>query len=257
MEGDMIRKQHPALRKCLGALRLALVCVVSIPVIARADAVEPVADVPGSRDISWLARYPGSFIIDYGLQNYGELDLPLSALGRTDRTSSNNDVIYAPAHKAHFEGRRTRIVYLMPRNVSTLEMLRTYEQMVNQAGGSVQFECKGEACGGNIQGGTSVGAATTGLIQILYPPEDLKAPHFSNTACALEDDHSDQRYLAAHVDISGRSYHVGILLYSMAGGLYCEAFKNRTVAIIDQIERPALPQAIDVRMHKDGQNIRP
>lgn len=223
-------------------LAIAVVILQLAPAIARADATIPTADIPGASDLSWLGRFTGSFIVDYNQQQYGELSIPVSALVRTDRTDSRNNHVYASPKQVDLEGRRIRIVYLMPPDRSSLEVLRNYEDAIKNAGGEVLFQCKQDACGGDPKSGSDAGGGSTGLLQILYPSDELKVPTYSNAYCAVAPSHSDQRYLAAKVNTPSGPANVGILVYSITDNLYCKAFNNRTIAVVSAMEPAARQQ---------------
>ena len=90
-----------------------------------ADAEIPTKDIKGSRDNSILKRYDGSFIISYRHKGYDEFTFPLSKLERVKgKKDSDNNRYYKPKEKLNLEGKYTRLVYLLPKERSSLEVLR-------------------------------------------------------------------------------------------------------------------------------------
>src|SRR5687767_9179376 len=113
-----------AVRSLFAALLLLPALALPPPVLA--DATEPTADVAGSKDLPWLKRYDGSFIVSYDQRAYDEYVVPLGPLVRTDDPNAidaNNNRISEFKDKLALEGARTRIVYLVPAGRSPLEVV--------------------------------------------------------------------------------------------------------------------------------------
>ena len=131
--------------QCIAGLS-ALVLVGSAAV-ALAEATVPTSDIDGSADNPIVKRYEGSFIVSYEKLAYTDITVPLSPLKESAdedaRDSSNNRVIEAE-DAVDLEGALTRLAYVLPEDRSPLEVLRNYQDVVEEAGGSVLFECKQE-----------------------------------------------------------------------------------------------------------------
>ena len=78
------------------------------------------------------------------------------------------------------------------------------------------------------------------LAEYLFPEDRMTDPGYSNGACATTKLITDQRYLVA--ELPARGAHVSVLTYTLKGDLYCEAFRGRTIAIIDIVEAKAREQ---------------
>lgn len=83
-----------------------------------------------------LTRYPGSTITDVTAKDFDAYTLTVG-LQVEGMVFEGMDV----------EGRVTRLVYTNPRDRSTLEIFRNYEQALAEAGGEVLFRCENESCG--------------------------------------------------------------------------------------------------------------
>ena len=214
---------------------LALLCAAP----ALADASNPVADLKGTRDNPLVKRYEGAFIVDATVKAFEEFALPLSVLEETGRTDAMNNSVFLPKKSKALEGRLTRLVYVVPAGRSTLEVLRNYEDEVAAKGGQVLYQCKGEDCGGASTRGADAGGNSSGLINILYPREQITAAAFSNGSCAINNSHSGQRFLAAQIPAGGDVAHLAVMTYQIKDDLYCKALNDRTVAIVTIVEPKA------------------
>ncbi len=206
---------------------------------AFGDATEPVADAPGSRDLAWLKRFDGSFIVAYERKAYDEYNFPTGPLKISEdpeaRDSSNNR-LYNFTPNLPLEGARTRIVYVVPAGRSPLEVLRGYEQELKAQGGEKKFECSVENCGGDEERNSSGGGSSQSVAMKLWPESRVTDPAFSNGSCAQTMGIADQRF--ASFEIPGKAY---VLVHTFIGKdtVYCKAFNARVVAVVDVLELPA------------------
>lgn len=208
---------------------------------ALADALLPIADKKGSQDHPLLKRYEGSFIVSSEQRSFDEFQLPLSKLSQVPgRKDNHNNHYFEPGEKKTLEGARTRLVYLLPENRTPLEALRNYQQEIREQGGNILFECSGGECGGDPGRSSDGGGGEMSMAMYLFPQESISDPVFSNGYCAMTDRINDQRYTAAEFPAVGS--HVSVLTYTLKGGSFCKAFKNRTIAIVDLIETKAREQ---------------
>ena len=106
---------------------------------------DPADDVQGGRDHPLISRYAGTRLLFYSEEQYGGYVLPLGAVesyrdeeGTLHRVFSNHQEL---------EGRITRLQYEAPRDRSVLEIHRTYEQALTEAGFSVLFAGHGSELG--------------------------------------------------------------------------------------------------------------
>ena len=223
----------------------AIVLIVSGP--ALADATIPTTDIEGAADNPLVKRYEGSFIVSYEHSAYTDFTLPLSPLkpsADTDLHDKNNNRLYAPEKKIEVEGALTRIGYVLPEGRSPLEVLRNFQDVIEEQNGEVLFECKTEDCGGASNRSSSGGGNKMSLTMIFFYDSDLKDADFSNGKCALASSINDQRYLSARMPLADGDAYVAVQTYSVVDDLHCKALNGRTVAIVHVLE----PKARDRKM---------
>lgn len=80
-------------------------------------------DIRGSKDHQLISRFPGSYIKFYSYSDFNTYLLPLGKVVK-DRALKKKK----PLSERVLEGKVTRITYFCPRNKSTLEIYRNYEQ---------------------------------------------------------------------------------------------------------------------------------
>ncbi|MEO6172389.1 MAG: DUF4892 domain-containing protein, partial [Arenimonas sp.] len=213
-----------------------------LPLTVMADASQPTQDEPGSRDLSFMKRYEGSFIVNYEQKAFDQIRFPLSPLrlvpGRSD--AMNNYFIDAKLSKV-VEGRYTRLLYVAPEGRSAVEVLRNYMDEIRAKGGKAIYGCNGTACGGDMHGNDH-GGGTQGLLEKLYPHERLKTPNFSNGNCASTMDVNEQRFVVYRVPSENGDIYLAVYIYNVQDDLYCKAFNDRTMAMIIAIEPKAREQ---------------
>jgi outer membrane protein OmpA-like peptidoglycan-associated protein len=94
--------------------------------------------MPGSHDHPKIPRVADTTIIGFAESNYDEGVFMTGAVGR-DVVSEN------------VEGKRTRIVYVGPTNLSPLAVLRNYQKAFDDIGEVEEvYSCKGDDCFGNL-----------------------------------------------------------------------------------------------------------
>ncbi len=99
-------------------------------------------DLPGASDIPGIPRFAGSLIIGQRVSPFDETQIPT---GPWD-TSAN-----AWKSSLKVAGRRSRLLYLAPRNVSSLEVIRNYQQALEEIGYERLYQCSGfEECGTRV-----------------------------------------------------------------------------------------------------------
>ena len=228
------------MRRLFAALLLCPALFASSALLA--DATEPTADIAGAKDLAWLKRYEGSFIVSYDQKAYDEFVLPLGPLVRSEDPNAidaNNNRVSEFKDKLLLEGARTRIVYLLPAGRSPLEVVRNYEQEIVAAGGVKKFECKAAECGGDASRANSGGGGEQSVAMKLWGNDRVVDQDFSNGACAQERPINDQRL--ASFEIPGKGYAV-VHAFVVQDDLYCKAFNARVVAIVDVLETKAREQ---------------
>ncbi len=152
------------------------------------------------------------------------------------RTKQNNRV-FEPKKKKVLAGSRTRIVYLVPVQRSSLEVLRNYQDEVKSKGGQVLFECQGAECGGAPDRTTSGGGGNISLAMYLYPPERVIDVQGSAGRCVQTLRMNDQRFTAAELPQSAA--HVSVHAYTVEASnrvFPCYELNGRTVVVVDIME---------------------
>jgi outer membrane protein OmpA-like peptidoglycan-associated protein len=214
---------------------------------AQADATIPTADIAGAVDSALVMRYDGSFIVSYAKSAYTDFSLPLAPLKRsadTDARDVMNNRVYVPEKQLETEGALTRIAYVLPEERSPLEVLRNFEDVVEQQGGEILFECKQEACGGAANRSSSGGGDKMSLMMHFLHEGDLKDADFSNGKCALTSEIADQRYFSARVPEEAGDAYVAVQTFTLLDTLYCKALNGRTIALVHVLE----PKGRDKKM---------
>ena len=212
--------------------------------LAHADATLPAQDEDGSQDHPLLKRYEGSLIVNYEAKAYDELSVPLSKLNPSadedERDASNNRVVKADS-TLDLEGAYTRLVYIVPEGRSPLEVVRNYQQEIKASGGEILYECKNDACGGNLAG-NDFGGSEQSLMMLLYPKERITAENFSNGNCATTSDITEQRYTVGKLVQDGNEAIIAVLTYAVEDDLYCKEFNGLTFAMVLLLENKAREQ---------------
>lgn len=217
---------------------MTLLTAVILPLAAAfADSSVPSADIKGASDNPLLPRYEGSFIVSYDFQKYTDFNLPLSPLEANGKLDSSNNNVFAPRDSKDLEGQVTRLVYLVPKDRSPLEVLRNYQDALTSAGGEVLWQCKGEDCGGAATRSSSGGGGDQSLMMHFFTEKMIKDEAFSNGACAVTSSITDQRYFSGRLPTDGGDTFVAVQTYTIPDGEpYCRVFTNRTVAVVQLVE---------------------
>lgn len=121
------------------------------------------ADVPGSADHPQIGRFTGAEIVDYHQDAFSDYTLPTAKV--TGREIKDAVTV---------EGKLTRITYINPADVSSLEVTRAYEEALLSQGFEILFSCKDADCGGRS------------FNHAMNNPYDMR----------LAENYADQRYLA-------------------------------------------------------------
>jgi outer membrane protein OmpA-like peptidoglycan-associated protein len=121
-------KQH--IQSCIIVLGLT----VSSLAIGQ-TAPEFTKDVKGSKDHPMLKRIEGSVILRYATKKFDSHQIPLERV-----VFNYNDQKFNPWKKIAAEGARTTLFYRQPKDASTLECIRGYQEELKASGFEVIFE---------------------------------------------------------------------------------------------------------------------
>ncbi len=211
--------------------------------IAFADATVPKKDMAGAKDTALVGRFAGAMIVSYDVKDFDEIKLPLAALkpvADKNRRDVHNNIVFEPAQSKALEGRRTRLVYVLPANVGPLQAVRNYQNEITGKGGKALFECKNNECGGDPGRSSDGGGGDQSLAMFLWPAENIKDQAFTNGNCAQTMRISEQRYAA--LELPANKAFVSVLAYNGRDDNYCKAFNNRTIVVVDVLELKAMEQ---------------
>src|SRR5262245_34424350 len=101
-------------------------------------------DVQGAKDNPLIKRYEGSVILGYDFRKFNDYEFVVGPVKSDDPTRST---ALSPSKSEHVEGQTTRILYTAPEGRSPLEVIRNYEQELQQNGFTVLYRCAREKCG--------------------------------------------------------------------------------------------------------------
>ncbi|QIK37712.1 OmpA family protein [Caldichromatium japonicum] len=118
------------------------VCLACLTSAGQAQIAGLDRNLPGAADIPGIPRFAGSVSIGQRVSPFDETQIPT---GPWD-TAAN-----AWKDSLKVAGRRSRVLYLAPRNVSSLEVIRNYQQALEELGYERLYQCSGfEECGTRI-----------------------------------------------------------------------------------------------------------
>ena len=116
--------------------RMFITLFILIPAVHAA----PLKDVAGSQDHPMVSRYADSIVIGYKLDKFDEAELVLGPATYRDgkRGFEKSQVL---------QGQRTRLLYVAPKDRSSLEVMKNYEEALAKAGFSTLYACSRAQCG--------------------------------------------------------------------------------------------------------------
>ena len=206
---------------------LALLLGILFPL---GDALAQLRDAAGSKDHPLIKRFEGSTILGYEFLKFNELVILLGPVkGKIERFMApeyekGEPYTMTPTNTQRVEGEMTRILYVAPKQHSSLEVVRNYERELLGIGFQTLFKCAREC---------SEDDGTLGYLY-LYPPRRRlrNTPPLSLKALTYA---IDQRYLAAKRTGSGADMYVSV--YAAQGNFveHKETFE-RPVILLNIVE---------------------
>jgi OmpA-OmpF porin, OOP family len=252
----MIACSHSArfsAHRFLKSLLLALLAFCAAPPAEAqqrpAAGIVPTSDIGATREPQGFPRYAGSVLAGGSNAAFDEMTLVTAPLVRAQgRTDGRGNAMFLPPEAQKAEGRRTRLVYVVPAGRSPLEVVRGYQQTVRERGGESVFECADAECGGNTRLGATAGGNTTGILNLMMPASEVPQRNGEPVQCAVDNNgRTQQRF--AQMRLPNDGGHVAVLSYVLgdySGGSECRAWTGRTVAIVNIIETQAREQRMEL-----------
>ncbi|HEX8405185.1 MAG TPA: DUF4892 domain-containing protein [Duganella sp.] len=100
--------------------------------------------VKGAKDHPLLSRFDASKLVGYDVKQFDEVSLIAG------KRLANKDGKAVLENKLPVEGKITRIAYVYPKERSSLEVMRNYQDALAKAGVKVLFACAKETCGSDF-----------------------------------------------------------------------------------------------------------
>lgn len=191
---------------------------------AANPATEAEKDIVGSKDHPLLKRFEGSHITFFNKKAFDELKIALERV-----TFDYNAGKLKPAKTQTVEGAHTTIIYVLPKDVSTLEAVRAYENEL-RTHGDVEILFQGSGKSEELDDGYGRFA------QSIYKMDssDPGSAFMSN---------SDTRYLAARLTRPEGDIYLSVFAAVNAEGYGTKTVpKDRTGARVDIIETKPMAQ---------------
>ncbi|MCL0034272.1 DUF4892 domain-containing protein [Thermodesulfovibrionales bacterium] len=123
-----------------------LVYLLGVLLLTASVAYAHGKDVEGSKDHPLISRFAGSVIKFYDVKQFDEYVLPLGKAVREFDEEKRRPALKLTESK-RLEGKVTRIFYEAPEGRSTLEVFRSYEAALKNAGFEILFSGAGEELG--------------------------------------------------------------------------------------------------------------
>lgn len=185
-------------------LKIAL-AVSAWAAIAAGSAGAAPPDVKGSSDVAWIGRYADSHIVTFDQRAFDEV----AVLARKPKSPARDEADYLK-----LEGKRTLSVYQAPKERSSLEVYRNFEQKLLGSGFASAFACAADTCG--VSGGQLVtlafGREANGTMS--FASGYFRAPRYG---VFRKTDGGQDRIAAIYVGESpGDGPRVAILAYEAA-----------------------------------------
>lgn len=171
-------------------------------------------DLEGSQDIPGLPRFEGTIISGYRLERFNQAYFPL---GKWIPDKGWEKTVKKM-------GRRTRIIYIAPKDRSSLEIILNYKQMLKEMGYETMLECSGfQECGekvGDFYRSNKYGDQLT--------DHQLQACAFSSV--------KEPQIFAGKAMVEGKESYVFIFAaYQNNYSAYARGAKNRVAVFVQEV----------------------
>lgn len=193
-----------------GMFLLALT-LTAAPIVRLSAQLKP--DLKGSQDHPMISRVEGSRISGFDQKEFDEYRLvkgTVSGYQSDGRRWKTLDEALNDENSLRLEGKVWRLTYEVPKNRSTLEIIRSYQTELTKAGFKILYQCTNRECGGPLP------KVPPPVFGTRYVPDvhagalsDLLMKRGGLTVYGSVSD--DQRYLAAHLPRAEGDVYVSAL----------------------------------------------
>jgi OOP family OmpA-OmpF porin len=176
-----------------------------------------------------ISRVEGSSIIHFSQKEFDEYRLVIGTVSEyNDQKQPWKDLEEAlnERNSLQLEGKVWKLTYAIPKNRSTLEIIRSFQTELTKAGFQILYQCKNHECG--LRTFTHLRTKGRGTLSLL----------------GTGDWWNDQRYLAARLASPKGDIYVSILTMPVNAPM----FGWDVVALLDVIEvKPMKPSLVSVK----------
>jgi outer membrane protein OmpA-like peptidoglycan-associated protein len=183
------------------ALALGVIAAAAVSPAAQAD-----ADKKGSRDHPMITRIEGSRIIGFEEKEFDEYRLvkgTVSGYNKEDKPWGDLEQALNDGNSLKLEGKVWKLAYEVPKNRSTLEVIRSFQAELTKAGFEIVYQCTNRECAGPEPKGAYARSRWLGALSDLL----MKRGGFMTSGSVYDD----QRYLAAHLVRTNGDIYVSLL----------------------------------------------
>ena len=184
------------------------------------------SDMPSSKDHPKIPRVAGTSIVGYAESNYDEGVFMTGTSGREMITEN-------------VEGKRTRIMYVGPKELSPLGILRNYQKAFDDLGEVEEvYTCKGNDCFSNL------GPA------FIWHESNRIPTNIGDYSSYVHHDNKNQVYWNGKVTTSESLYHVSVYS-SINTGSYVKSIQDHPVINIEMVEVTDFKPTLEVVTAED------
>lgn len=193
--------------------RMFMTLFILIPAVHAA----PLKDVAGSKDHPMVSRYADSIVIGYKLDKFDEAELVLGPATYKDgkRGFEKSQML---------QGQRTRLLYVAPKDRSSLEVMKNYEDALAKAGFSTLFTCSRAQCGKQM---------ASAIYFSPQNPRQITGKQLSEYAFSMKVD--DERLLTAKLARPGGDVYVTVFAAMQENASNVDA-SHRVAVFVEVVE---------------------
>jgi outer membrane protein OmpA-like peptidoglycan-associated protein len=214
----------------MSACKIACATTFIFVSLLRMEVCWSVSDLPGSKDHPRVPRVAGTTIIGFAESVYDEGTFMTGASGR-ELVSEK------------IEGRRTRIMYLGPTELSPLGTLRNYQHAFADLGKVEQvYSCKGDDCFQNL-GGAFVWRKSNQIPTNIGPQ--------AQNLYRFDWNYKDQIYWYGKVTTPESRYHISIYCAVITDRFVEKKFVNHPIIQLEIVQEADFKPSLEVVTAED------